>query len=183
MSLTQLRKLELNKRVDKILHAPTNTVQKNQQLEIAFILDLTSEKEYLDTTLKDAVSALKSHDKIFQNVRTNLVYWGKEKIETKVIPMTFLQMGKAFENMDEDKSGDFENETVDKVADFDKLCEYLKLFHARSKCIILITQNNHKIHKIESLNPFLKYRLLIVNPEKMITGTEILLQLIKQIQE
>ena len=79
-------------------------------------------------------------------MRTNLVYWGKEKIETKVIPMTFLQMGKAFDNIDEDKSGDFENVAVDKVADFDKLCEYLKLFHARSKCIMLVTQNNHKIH-------------------------------------
>ena len=160
-----------------------NLLPYQLRLEIAFILDLTSEKEYLDTTLKDTVSALKSHDKIFQNVRTNIVYWGKEKIETKVIPMTFLQMGKAFDNIDEDKSGDFENIAVDKVADFDKLCEYLKLFHARSKCIILITQNNHKIHKIENLNPFLKYRLLIINPEKMITGTEILLQLIKQTQK
>ena len=176
MSLTQLQKLELNKRVDKILHAPTNAVSKNQQLELSFILDLSSEKEYLDTTLKDAISALKSHDKIFQNVRTNLVYWENEKIETKVIPMTFLQMGKAFDEINED----FTHQNVDKDTNFDELCAYLKLFHARSKCIIVFTQKQHEIQNIENLNPFLKYRLLLITPEKMITGTEILLQLIKQ---
>lgn len=176
MSLTQLQKLELNKRVDKILHAPTNAVSKNQQLELSFILDLSSEKEYLDTTLKDAISALKSHDKIFQNVRTNLVYWGNEKIETKVIPMTFLQMGKAFDKINED----FTHQNVDKDTNFDELCAYLKLFHARSKCIIVFTKKQYEIQNIENLNPFLKYRLLLITPEKMITGTEILLQLIKQ---
>ena len=176
MSLTQLQKLELNKRVDKILHAPTNAVSKNQQLELSFILDLSSEKEYLDTTLKDAISALKSHDKIFQNVRTNLVYWGNEKIETKVIPMTFLQMGKAFDEINEDLT----HQNVDKDTNFDELCAYLKLFHARSKCIIVFTQKHDEIQNIENLNPFLKYRLLLITPEKMITGTEILLQLIKK---
>ena len=41
MSLTQLQKLELNKRTDKILHAPSNAPAGGQQLEIAFAADLS----------------------------------------------------------------------------------------------------------------------------------------------
>ena len=41
MALTQLQKLELNKRTDKILHAPSNAPAGGQQLEIAFVADLS----------------------------------------------------------------------------------------------------------------------------------------------
>ena len=98
MALTQLQKLELNKRVDKILNAPVNATIKGQQPEMAFVLDLSSDLDYIDSTLKDAASSLKAHDKIFQNIRSNIVYRSMEKIETKVTSMSFIQLGKATEN-------------------------------------------------------------------------------------
>lgn len=182
MPMTQLQKLELNKRVDKILHAPSNLPVRGQQFEMAFVLDLGVDRTYLDSTLRDAVTALKAHDRVFQNVRSNIVYWAHDKITTKVTPMSFIQMGKAFD----DYEVDTENNDVDNNADLERLCEYLKLYHARSKCILIFTdcseeqfyaQKSDRL--IENLNPFLKYRLLFITPEKMITGSELLLKMIQ----
>lgn len=182
MAMTQLQKLELNKRVDKILHAPSNLPARGQQLEMAFVLDLEADREYLDSTIRDVVAALKAHDNIFQNVRSNVVYWNHDKITTKVTPMSFIQMGKTFEDFDVN----MEDKSVDNSTNLNELCGYLKLYHARSKCILIVTDRNEdqiyaqKSDKlIENLNPFLKYRLLILTPEKMITGSELLLKLIQ----
>lgn len=175
MSLTQIQKLQLNKQVDRILHAPGNQPAGRQQLEMAFVLDCSSDIEYIKSTTQDAVAALKAHDKIFQNVRSNVVYWRENHTSTETMPMSFIQMGKPFV--------DLNNGTVDKLSKFDELCAYLKLYHARSKCIILITNGNYELgekDKIkENLNPFLKQKLLIVTPDKMVTGTAVFMELIK----
>lgn len=182
MALTQLQKLELNKRVDHILHAPSNMPARGQQLEMAFALDLNADREYLDSTLKDAAAALKAHDRIFQNVRSNVVYWSDEKITTKVMPMAFIQLGKVFEDIYVDKV----DENVDNMPCFEALCGYLKLYHARSKCILAFTDRGAEKLNIQdpdkakgNLNPFLKYRFMLITPEKMITGNEILLSLMR----
>ncbi len=174
MSLTQIQKLHLNKQIDRILHTPGNQPAAKQQLEMAFVFDCSSDKEYVKSTAQEAVAALKAHDKIFQNVRSNVVFWSGGKITTETMPMSFIQMGKTF--VDETVPG------VDKISKFDELCAYLKLYHARSKCILLFTQGNYELgdrDKIkESLNPFLKQKLLIVTPEKMVTGTSVYMELI-----
>lgn len=176
MSLTQIQKLQLNKQVDHILHAPGNQPAGKQQLEMAFVLDSSSDAEYIKLTAQDAVAALKSHDKIFQNVRSNVVFWDAKSIKTETMPMSFIQMGKPFVEL--------ENRKVDKSAKLDELCAYLKLYHARSKCIILFTEGNYELGDKEvlkqSLNPFLKQKLLLVTPEKMITGTSIFMELIRE---
>ena len=196
MALTQLQKLELNKRVDKILNAPVNVTIKGQQPEMAFVLDLSSDMEYISDTLKDSAATLKAHDKIFQNIRSNIVYWGAGRTETKVTPMSFIQIGKATENLEEEKDeqpmslnedGKMQNalKAQSHSNGFDDLCAYLKLYHARCRCLLLFTDKPDKLIEgsvrdkaIESLNPFLKHRLLIITPEKMITGVEILMKLI-----
>lgn len=196
MALTQLQKLELNKRVDKILNAPVNVTIKGQQPEMAFVLDLSSDMEYISDTLKDSAAALRAHDKIFQNIRSNIVYWGAGRAETKVTPMSFIQIGKATENLEEEKDeqpmslnedGKMQNalKAQSHSNGFDDLCAYLKLYHARCRCLLLFTDKPDKLIEssvrdkaIESLNPFLKHRLLIITPEKMITGVEILMKLI-----
>ena len=176
MSLTQIQKLQLNKQVDRILHAPGNQPTGNQQLEMAFVFDASIETESIKTTAQDTVAALKAHDKIFQNVRSNVVYWGVEKICTEAMPMSFIQIGKPFV--------EWGNRKVDKSPKLDELCAYLKLYHARSKCIILFTQADYELgdkKKVkESLNPFLKHKLLVVTPDKMITGTNIFMELIRE---
>lgn len=186
MGLTQLQKLELNKRVDKILHAPSNAPAGGQQLEIAFAVDLSGDVEDTCQSVKDAVTALKSHDKIFQNVRSNIVYWGKDTITTKVTPMSFIQMGRAFEDVAE-----LQKETVDNELHFENLCEYLKLYHARCRCILLFLDSTYEdleeqcfrvqdVEKAkEGLNPFLKYRLLLVTKDKMVAGSELFMKLIQ----
>ena len=127
MSLTQIQKLQLNKQVDRILHAPGNQPAGRQQLEMAFVLDCSSDIEYIKSTTQDAVAALKAHDKIFQNVRSNVVYWRENHTSTETMPMSFIQMGKPFV--------DLNNGTVDKLSKFDELCAYLKLYHARRKYV------------------------------------------------
>lgn len=175
MSLTQIQKLQMNKQVDRILHTPGNQPVGKQQLEMAFILDGSSNMDYLKSTIQDVVSALKSHDKIFQNVRSNVIFWRTQNIETQTMPMSFIQMGKPFVEWD--------STCVDKSVNFDDLCAYLKMYHARSKCMILVTEGNYRIVDKEcvkqSLNPFLKQKLLIITPEKMITGTSIFIEMIR----
>ena len=176
MSLTQIQKLQLNKQVDRILHAPGNQPAGKQQLEMAFVLDSSSDMEYIKLTAQDAVAALKSHDKIFQNVRSNVVFWNAEIIKTEAMPMSFIQMGKPFVDLEKAK--------VDKSSKLDELCAYLKLYHARSKCILVFTEGNYewgdKVKLKESLNPFLKQKLLLVAPDKMTTGTSIFMELIRE---
>lgn len=189
MGLTQLQSLELNKRVDKILHAPSNAPAGGQQLEIAFVADVSGDIDWIHQSIKDAVAALKSHDKVFQNVRSNLIYWGNGKIVIRVTPMSFIQMGKAFEGIAENI---VENKdiNVDKPPYFEDLCEYLKLYGARCRCILLFLDETYEefekryfrikdVEKAkEKLNPFLKYRLLVIAKDKMVTGSEILMKLI-----
>jgi len=70
-------------------------------------------------------------------------------------------------------------DAVDKKALLEELCAYLKLFHARSKCIIVITEGNYVIEDrkklIDALNPFLKSKILFVTPDKMFMGREFIL--------
>lgn len=177
MGLTQLQKIQLNKQVDKILHMPQNQLQTDKnQLEMAFVLDCSSTCEFLKSTLTDVVAGLKAHDKIFQNVRSNVVYWGSEKITTQVMPMSFLQIGMPFSQED--------FKIVDKSVDFDTLCAYLKLYHARSKCILVFTEKKYEVKDAEkvyeSLNPFLKNKLLLVNEENFIQGSLINMEMLRE---
>lgn len=184
MGLTQLQKLELNKRVDKILHAPSNAPAGGQQLEIAFAADLSGDHDYIKQSVIDAVTSLKSHDKVFQNVRSNMIYWNAGTIITKVTPMSFIQIGKAFEEIGENKEN-----TEDNFACFEDLCGYLKLYHARCRCILLFLNGTYEEFEKqrfrvqdadrakEGLNPFLKHRILIITKDKMLTGMEIFMKL------
>lgn len=184
MAMTQLQKLELNKRVDKIFHAPSNAPAGNHQPEIAFVTPILGDLEWIQSSIKDAVASLKAHDKMFQNIRSNMVYWGVDKITSKMAPMSFILMGKAFE--DNVTVDDMVN-IVDKFPNFETLCGYLKLYHARCRCILIfmdctyaeLEARRFDIVDIEAanqqLNPFLKYRLLVIAKDKMVTGSELMM--------
>lgn len=206
MALTQLQKLELNKRVDRIFHAPSNVPAKGLQPEIAFVADMTGDLESVHSSVKDAAASLKAHDKMFQNMRSNMVYWGSHKISSKVTPMSFILMGKAFEDcgielyiepsgseLGSADCGQIVDDTetdVDKFLNFEDLCAYLKLYHARCRCILVFVDCTYEeleawefyISDAEKakqhLNPFLKYRLLIITKDKMLTGSELMMRLI-----
>ena len=220
MSLTQLQKLELNKRVDKIFHAPSNAPANGHQPEIAFVTDMSGDMESIHSSVKDAVASLKAHDRMFQNMRSNMVYWDSDKITSKVTPMSFILMGKAFSNAlafeESFTQGKPEIETnftdggetagnsvsvskivgnlsedVDKSLNFEELCAYLKLYHARCRCILVFVDCSYEELEMrgfhiadtdkakQQLNPFLKYRLLIITKDKMVTGSELMMKLIR----
>lgn len=188
MGLTQFQKLELNKRVDRIFHAPANAAVRGHEPEIAFVADLSGDLEAIHSSIKDAVSSLKQHDKMFQNMRSNVVYWGGNGICSKVTPMSFILMGKAFSVSG--SVGDIVDESVDNTADLDSLCAYLKLYHARCRCVLIFLDCSYEELEgrkfditdrekvIQSLNPFLKYRLLILTKDKMVTGTELMIKVV-----
>ncbi len=66
MAMTQLQKLELNKRVDKIFHAPSNAPAGNHQPEIAFVTPMSGDLECIQSSIKDAVASLKHMTKCFR---------------------------------------------------------------------------------------------------------------------
>lgn len=185
MALTQFQKLELNKRVDKIFHAPTNAPAGGHQPEIAFVTPMSGDRAFLHSSVKDAAASLKAHDRMFQNMRSNMVYWGADKITSKVTPMSFILMGRAFEGAVDQAASD-----VDKFPHFEALCAYLKLYHARCRCILVFVDSTCAKLEVrgydiadtaaakQHLNPFLKYRLLIVARDKMITGSELMMRLL-----
>lgn len=92
-----------------------------------------------------------------------------------------LLMGKAFE---EEEQG---SDIVDKSQNFEDLCAYLKLYHARCRCILIFmdctyvqfeSQNFYiadRTAAMAHLNPFLKYRLLVITRDKMVTGSELMM--------
>ncbi|MFG6342471.1 MAG: hypothetical protein K1W35_01415 [Lachnospiraceae bacterium] len=188
MALTKLQKLELNKRVDRIFHAPANAAVRGHEPEIAFVANLSGDLEAVHGSIKDAVSSLKQHDRMFQNMRSNMVYWGRCGICSKVTPMSFILMGRAFS--ESDGMGDIVDENVDNTADLDRLCAYLKLYHARCRCVLIFMDCSYEELEgrkfgitdgekvIQNLNPFLKYRLLILTRDKMVTGTELMIKVV-----
>ena len=125
----------------------------------------------LQENVKAVVDALKRSNEVFRNVRLNFVR-AKEGsgFESKVVPLIFLQTGKAFEPIEEYG----ENMYISQVSD---ICAYLKLFHARSKLILVFSDSEYNLGNLpqlkESLNPFLKQKLLLIAGEEPVTGTKL----------
>lgn len=100
--------------------------------------------------------------------------------------MSFILMGKAFE---EEEQG---SDIVDKSQNFEDLCAYLKLYHARCRCILIFmdctyvqfeSQNFYiadRTAAMAHLNPFLKYRLLVITRDKMVTGSELMMHFLSK---
>ena len=171
-----------------ILQSPANQV-RDGKLEMAFVFDLSSDPGYLRDTAAQAAGALKQHDRIFQNVRCNAVYWTADGLTTEVLPMSYVQLGRICEEE--------ENYTADGIVRFcpedqaveenrkprlEDLTRYLKLFHARSKCILVITEGNYEVSDKksarEALNPFLKSRLVMITPQELQTGLKLFIDLL-----
>ena len=201
MALTQIQKLKLNQQIDMILQSPANQV-RDGKLEMAFVFDMGSDPSYLRETAAQAAGALKQHDRIFQNVRCNAVYWAADGLTTEVLPMSYVQLGRICEKAG-DKTEDGsektcpenqvieknrrlcpENQTVEESTKprLEDLTGYLKLYHARSKCILVITEGNYEVSDRksarEALNPFLKSRLVMITPQELQTGLKLFMDLL-----
>lgn len=185
MAFTQVQKLQLNHQVDRILHVPGNFQGGN--LEMTMVFDYDAETDWFKEKAGQIITALKAHSPVFRNVRFHAVKWkGDFSITNHTIPMTFVQTGRFFEEDGMDIPLDAgiteEKKGINNIKNLEVLLENLKLFHARSKLIFVLTQGQYQISDKEvakkALNPFLKQKMLLLGPDYMKTGMEIFMELI-----
>ena len=158
MELGMIQLMKMKQSVERILHVPGN--YKGGILEMALIIDCNMSKETAKTNVQAIVKALKSHSEVFRNVRLNVVWWkSDDEILTEVIPMAMLQMGTPFDT--------YEKMAANKR--IDPLFANLKLFQARSKLILLLSDGQFFVEDeeqcMESLKPFLGRKMLLLLDE------------------
>ena len=177
-----MKALQISKMVDHILHVPGN--YRGGNLEMTVVISSRLEIISLRENVKAVADALKRSNEIFRNVRLNYVCAGPGgTFENHVIPLVFLQTGKCFDF-------DFENDvkvSEDKEEVVAPLCDlfaYLKLFHARSKVILVFTDKEYdlgdKEKAKEALNPFLKQKILLITKDEAVTGTKLMMDCLRQ---
>lgn len=175
MSISELEALQTAKMANHILHVPGN--YRGGNLEMTVVISSRLDVIFMKEKVKAVVDALKRSNEIFRNVRLNLVCAnGEGGFENEVVPLIFLQTGQAF--TPEERYG--ENLPTASLSD---ICSYLKLFHARSKLILIFADEDYEQGDIstlkEALNPFLKQKLLLIAGKEPITGTKLFMQFIK----
>lgn len=156
LSMTPMEIKNIKDQVQRILHVPGNYAGGN--LEFAIVLDYHVDKQGLMKFSSELVKILKSTDKIFINARLNLIKWiNDEKIIKEVSSMGMVQMGRCFEDYEQGDSN----------KNYDILTGQLKKFYARSKLIILVTDNAFVVKDVqavnENLNPFLHRKLMKID--------------------
>lgn len=158
MELGMIQLLKMKQGVERILHVPGN--YKGGILEMALVIDCNLDRQKAKENVQAIVKALKSHSETFRNVRLNVVWWkSDEEIITEVMPMTVLQIGTPFES--------YEKMAAQKR--IDGLFANLKMFQARSKLILLLSDGQFGIEQeencMESLKPFLGRKMLLMLDE------------------
>ena len=139
--------------IERILHVKGN--YNGGILEMAVIIDHNLPKESVQHIVPKLLQTLKMHSEVFRNVRLNMVEWcGDEQIEARVRPMSMAGMSGYYEGYVQKQE----------KKDFLKLVSYLKLFQARAKVIILLTDGAYEAHTEESrkalMQPFLDKKLM-----------------------
>lgn len=143
-----LFKMNLNNAVERVLHVPGN--YSGGILEMTLVVDCALPLDYVRNVAADVAASLRSHSEVFRNVRLNLLYWKSDSdMENRVIPISFLQT-----------SGCFEDYTVaEEEKSLDALTARLKLFHARSKVILVLADEKLLVRDREevkkNMKPFL----------------------------
>ena len=153
MNLSPVFLMQLKNTVERILHVPGNYT--GGILEMAVVLDHNVSREDIKELVPQVFRSLKMHSEIFRNVRLNMVQWEDDDVITnQVTPMSMAGLSSYYE--------DYESQNRRK--DFLKLVQYLKLFQARSKLIILVTDAANEEGTPESLKaamqPFLDKKLM-----------------------
>ncbi len=164
-----IERKQLKNSIERILHVPGN--YQGGILEMAVVIDMSMSKEAVTERTKELVNTLKTHSDVFRNVRLNTILWkGDEEFIKEVTPLAMLQMGRFFE--------DYESVPVRK--NWDGLLATLKKFYARSKLIIVLTENDaiqlesetgmlipveNKVEAKENMQPFLHKKMLVVQYE------------------
>lgn len=155
MNLSPVFLMKFKNTVERILHVRGN--YNGGILEMAVVLDHNVSRETVQELVPQLFRSLKMHSEVFRNVRLNMVHWeSDERIVNQVTPMSMAGLTSYYENYEAQK----------KRKDFMKLVQYLKVFQARAKLIILVTDGANEESTPESLKaamqPFLDKKLMQV---------------------
>lgn len=156
--MTPLQRKNFTDKIQRVLHVPGN--YRGGILEFALVVDYHMPKEQIDAICKDMIAALKSCDKIFMNARMNLIKWvSDDDIRKEVSSMGLVQMGRTTQD----------HEQGNAQKSLDELTRQLKLFYARSKIIIVLTDGAYVIHSEEEVEankkPFLGRKMIMVGTQ------------------
>lgn len=136
---------QFTNKVEMILHSPCNI--PNKMFEMTVVLDQNLEQEKVREIVPELLKILKRHSDVFANVRLNMVHWmDDDNIHNQVIPMSMAMISSHYENYEQNISS----------KRYDKLMENLKLFHARSKLIIVVTDEKYEIGDEEELRKIMQ---------------------------
>ena len=161
---TDIELLQLKNAVSHILHVPGNYT--GGVLEMAIVADYNLPVGTLREECRQIADMLKKQNETFRNVRLNLIRWISDaQMEKEVIPLSFLLAGRAFAD----------EAAVEKtVKTLDELFRQLKLFYARSKVILVLTDGSYRTENKnavkEYLQPFLARKLLLMQNGEQISG-------------
>lgn len=147
---------QIKNTVDRILKTPGN-YKKGNILEMTVVIDKNLDGETVKGLMPELIRTLKNHDEAFRNVRFHIVYWETdERPEDRVLPMLTAASESFY--------GCYEQKASKKSVCV--LAQYLTLFHARSKLILLLTDGNFAGEGKEavknSMQPFLEKKLAAV---------------------
>lgn len=153
---------QFTNKVEFILHSPCNIPSK--MFEMTVVVDRNLSKEKVETYVPNLLRILKRHSDVFSNVRLNMVKWNSDTdICNQVMPMSMAMLGSYYEG--------YEQKRANKK--YEELMKNLKLFHARSKLIIIVTNGNYTISDqgelTKIMQPFLHRKVMnvIVSEEGM----------------
>ena len=120
-------------KVEMILHSPCNIPSK--MFEMTMVLDRNLSKDEAAESVPHLLKVLKRHSEVFANVRLNMVKWeSDEKIENQIVPMSMAMIGSCYADYEQVKT----------MKSYQILMQNLKLFHARSKLVIVVTDGTYK---------------------------------------
>jgi len=160
MTMNLIERKQLKNAVERVLHVQGNYM--GGILEMAVVIDMSLSKEDASNHAKELVNTLKTHSEVFRNVRLNTILWkDNQDFIKEVTPLALLQMGRFFDS--------YESVSVKKK--WDGLLATLKKFYARSKLIIVLTNESevwveNKMEAKENMHPFLHKKMIVISFKK-----------------
>lgn len=169
-----IRQKQLKNTVERILHVPGG--YSGGILEMALVCDYHMPLEELKQISGEIVSTLKRHSDVFRNVRLNLLKWiDDEHIVKEVVPMAYVQMGTVFV---EEAARGLE---ASGPKSLEELTRQLKLYCARCKLVIVITDGSYCIGNVkkakEHFQPFLHRKMMLVQGQEIVGGTQLMMKM------
>ena len=155
MNVSPVFLMKFKNTIERILHVKGN--YNGGILEMAVVIDHKLSKECVQMVVPQLLRTLKMHSEIFRNVRLNMVEWcSDDAITAQATPMSMAGLSGYYEGYLQQSE----------KKDFLKLVSYLKLFQARAKVIILLTDTGYEISSQEgvkaAMQPFLDKKLMQV---------------------